>query len=848
MKLPKIKDRKKALIYGLSFALPILSMIVLYALLKVYPFGDKTVLVMDLDNQYNEFFVYLHRVLTGKENLTYAFSKELGGNTYGLFTYYLSSPFSVLALFFPQKYMPECIALMILLKIGLSGLAFAVFIRHTLRRCDLSVVLFSCVYALSTYAMFYSMCVMWLDAMIWLPIVLLGIERVIRGKSPLVFIAAYAITLISNYYTAYMTGVFSIIYYIYRYVTLKRHPSFADFFKKAFILLGSGAVCALLATFIIVPTYFDMIDGKFAASIYEAPGFFNQKIFEIPRRMFIGQYDTILNAGSPPIFCGTLCGIMALVYFFNKKVKLKAKLAALCVFAVLFVSFFIKEVDIAWHAFNYPMWFPYRYGYVFCFFAAYIAFMGFSRLSKKNIVGVSVGAAVFAALLLSAFVFDKEVIKNMKYAVLTLVAAAVYIGGVAAMILCKKQYRPYICGALILLTCSELIVNGRGMIEGLDRIFKLTGHTQYINDVEQLGKIADDIKNRDKGFYRAEKTFKRTDNDNMSFGVKGIGHYSSTFNNNVLKFNTAMGLHRSTNISRYHGSTLTLDSFFGVKYLVSDEAVESEYKFLQKEADKSIYENPTALSIGFAASKEVTSDIPNENSGLKNQNRLSQIIFGRSTFGNVVTATPLNNGKDMVFQTEKTGEYYIELSKQFDGVITVTADGKSKKYENTYNSEEKIIYIGKYNAGTAVTVSLPPEQSNITVRAAMFDGKALSDGFNSIPKEKQLNVTDSGNTWFEGDVTLGENQLLFTTIPYARGWSVYVDGEKTEPQPAFGTFMAVSAGAGKHHVKFKFHAPGFRISIAVSLVTLMALLAVVFRKKLLGIFVNRDKEARRANG
>ena len=108
-------------------------MLVIYALMDVFPFGDKTALVMDLNAQYADFFAYFHRVLLGDESQLYSFTKEMGGMCSGLFTYYLSSPFFLLAAFFPQSAMPEGIALITALKIGACGLTFTVLLKTLLR-------------------------------------------------------------------------------------------------------------------------------------------------------------------------------------------------------------------------------------------------------------------------------------------------------------------------------------------------------------------------------------------------------------------------------------------------------------------------------------------------------------------------------------------------------------------------------------------------------------------------------------------------------------------------------------------------------------------------------------------
>ena len=79
--------------HALSFFLPALLMLGVYAALGMAPFGDKTVLAMDMADQYVEFFCALKH-----GDLYFSWSKALGGSYIGVFSYYVSSPLSLLTL------------------------------------------------------------------------------------------------------------------------------------------------------------------------------------------------------------------------------------------------------------------------------------------------------------------------------------------------------------------------------------------------------------------------------------------------------------------------------------------------------------------------------------------------------------------------------------------------------------------------------------------------------------------------------------------------------------------------------------------------------------------------------
>ena len=88
----------------LSFLLPLFVMMVIYATMGVYPFGNSTLLTVDLGQQYVDFFSYYRTTLLSDPSaLFFSFTKSFGGEMLGLWAYYLMSPFNLIFLLFPQS-------------------------------------------------------------------------------------------------------------------------------------------------------------------------------------------------------------------------------------------------------------------------------------------------------------------------------------------------------------------------------------------------------------------------------------------------------------------------------------------------------------------------------------------------------------------------------------------------------------------------------------------------------------------------------------------------------------------------------------------------------------------------
>ena len=68
------------------------------------------------------------------------------------------------------------------IKIGLAGMSFALFLRLAFNKRPWAILLFACCYALMSYSSVYSLSIMWLDGLIFLPMIMLGIERLLKIK------------------------------------------------------------------------------------------------------------------------------------------------------------------------------------------------------------------------------------------------------------------------------------------------------------------------------------------------------------------------------------------------------------------------------------------------------------------------------------------------------------------------------------------------------------------------------------------------------------------------------------------------------------------------------------------
>ncbi len=211
-----MKFIKKNKLTILSFLIPLISFLLISFACNFSFINRQNVLISDLRAQYISLFSYLKKVFIGTESLFYSFKKSMGGNMLGTFAYYLASPLNFLIVFFPKKLFPQAILFLITLKISLSGLTMFLYLKTHYKENKIEMLIFSTSYALMGYVVNYFFNVMWLDAIFLTPLLLIGIDKIIRNENSLFYGIILFLIIFSNYYIGFMICIYSCLYFIYQ--------------------------------------------------------------------------------------------------------------------------------------------------------------------------------------------------------------------------------------------------------------------------------------------------------------------------------------------------------------------------------------------------------------------------------------------------------------------------------------------------------------------------------------------------------------------------------------------------------------------------------------------------------
>ncbi len=613
-----------------SFMVPLLIYWLMFILRGVYPFGDGSVLVLDLNGQYVYFFEALQKAMHGDANLLYSWARSLGGEFTGIYAYYLASPLSWLVGLFSAEHITEALLLIHLLKCGIAGGTLAFYLKKTQPQIkDMWVILYSTMYALSGYVIAFGHNIMWMDALMLLPLVIYGVELIITKHKPWLFVITMTLTLISTFYIGYMVCLFVLIYFFYYYISHSgeyRNNYYGERFHFLHSLLRMGFAAALsigMAMVILLPTYYSLTFGKTSFSgadidytsltsilnhfkEMEITSQFDQ--IDLLAKMLPGGYDNVRPEGMPFLYCGMLTLLTLPMFFLSKTVSTREKIGAGIILSVMVFTMQNSLTDIIWHCFQRPNWLNYRYSFMFIFLMIIFACRGASELSKlKSGHIAAIGGGLFGLILLLQSQNLEIKIGEVGYDLfciwLSIILLIVYLGILGAYL--KPRAKRTAAVLLCAVVCGEALLSGTIYLIGLDYDVVISTRESYVSFMNRVRPIVSDVQASDESFYRMEKTLSRNVCDNMALDIRGVSNSTSTLNATTIKFLNQMGYSAVSHWTTYKGGTPVNDALMGMKYIVYDDLnkVPGIYETYREDGKNNVwaYKNPYALSLAYAS-------------------------------------------------------------------------------------------------------------------------------------------------------------------------------------------------------------------------------------------------------
>ena len=642
--------------YVMAFFVPVILLYIAYAIFGLTPFGERSVLCLDLNGQYIYYFEAIRDAFWGDGSLLYNWTRNLSGDYSGIIGYYLASPFTLIVMLLPRTMILTSMLIMILCKLGAASTTMCYYLRKSKHLSPLLAVTVSIGFGMCAYGVIQTIDPMWLDGLVFLPLIALGVEYLVDDGRKLNYIIPLAMICIANFYIGFMCCIFTAFYFFaYAFLATDKVKFRVDALAPVIgRMFAATAVAICLAAFMILPVYNALSLGKFD---FTTPDYSMKTQFsplEFIAQLSINQYNSVNVEGKPEIYCGVLAFLTLPLFFCNTHIEYRKKLGYGFLCVIMFLSMWIKPLDMLWHGGQVPNWLPFRYSFIFSFLFLSMAGMTLraARGIKKPALFISAGAIV--GIMFWAYSQKYLDMKQHEYIdIVTCVWATILFMLAYAVILyllslknMKKGSRIGVTVALLLIVGGELTWNAVSSFNDIHKEVCYSTAKSYNQYLKSGRELVDKLEEYDNSFYRAEKTYVRTVNDNAGFGLRGITHSSSVMNAKCLKFIEAMGYVSSSYYSRYEGNTPITDSLLGIKYVLdngSDTATLNpsyDFQFSQSckdqneiDMDVSVYKNPNALSIGYMADKDIlgVGSFGNDNP-FNSQNILMSSVSGHTEF------------------------------------------------------------------------------------------------------------------------------------------------------------------------------------------------------------------------
>lgn len=866
-RLQKAMAQNEYMYLALAFFIPFAIMYFIYLAMEIHPFGDGSVLVLDLNGQYVYFFEALRNFVYGEADLLYSFARSLGGEFMGIYAYYIASPLSYIVALFPQERILEALLCIFLLKTGLCGFSFGYYLHRTAKRLNkTAVIAFSVLYALSAYAVVQQHNTMWIDALIWLPMLSLGIEQMIKFGKFKLFVVSLSLSVLSNFYIGYMCCIYVAIYFFYYYFAHneddRNNPCGEEnHFAKSLGRIALWSALALgIAMVIITTAYYALTFGKttFSNPTYSLSQQFD--FFDFLTKFFPGSYDTVRPEGLPFVYCGLLTIMLVPVFFMSRRFTVREKVMAGVFIAIFVISFNASTLDLVWHGFQRPNWLNYRYSFMLCFFLLVLAYRTYEHM-EDNPPRVIVAVSAFLGLfLVIAQKMEFKVAKTPDFECIwfSLFCIALYMIVIAMSR--GNDYRENTATILLILVCLESFCAGLTNIVALDDDVYFSKYSSYVDYMAKMRPIVETVQENDTSFYRMEKTDHRKTNDNMALNIRGLSNSTSTLNAETIKFLANMGYSARSHWTKYLGGTPVNDSLLGLKYIISDKDLSDYYTAAYTAGSFTAYRNPYALSLAYAVSDDVREikfeDYPNPFERLNDlvgrmQGQDSIPLFTAipesdtssdncevSYISGHIKYLPISQAKDAniyyTFTAPSDDEIFFYLPSEYPREVAMKVNGDSK--DGFYGNETaRIVSLGKFEPNSTVRVTLTIKQDDLYV----LDGEPFFYTISMDELEKSFSALAAGNYQIDADyeeshftgtiTTTAEMPLVQTTIPYDEGWQVYVDGKQVEIEKTLDALIAFETTPGTHSLELKYAPKAFTFGFACTIVStiLFALLCVL---------------------
>ena len=720
-----------------------------------------------------------------------------------------------------------------------------------------------------------------LNPLIYLPLLIMGIEKIYRKERPYLFMIMVTISAISNFYFFYMLTVAAVLYALIRFPAYKENGFFKTlFYFSGWYLLGLG-----LSMIILLPVLFGFMGNARSAS---GMNYFNIFLYQK------AYYSAIIkeSIGYSPVSWATALNFIALAYCASIALLLKRskKYIPYKVSLILSVACVLFPIlGYVMHAFSYPM---NRWSFILALVIASIlteVYDDLFQLTLLQSIGIFLGI-IFYYIIYKRFSIGES---GVKYALAVLILTAIVLLCVNMIPWFKKFHLNHML--LYGLTFLSIGISGFGHYSGrMTSVSKkyVPSGTAYRILCDKETSILHSAKVKNDRLSRVESINSKVPNWGIVDHIPTTTNYFSITDKNVSDTLMDFGLTQYQYKFKFRKLDLrnNLMNLYHVKYIIekkdSHKKLPVDYKQIKVNKESKLYENKNLLPFGYSYSTSMTeSDFKKLNPAQKEDAMLQNAIVSddtssftqKSSYSSATTTkdignnytitkkslkkkliqikipakyitdhsylylqdvrtTPFNSGRNHILYSGKNNTYFFLTIAQHKFILYNTEAGSSYdtgKRNYLIDIDHSKLDRSK-NATLTLTFKRPNHYTIGKISIIQVNDKLQAKNLTSLKNAPHLtNISYDGANHFSGNISTDEKRILCIPIAHSRGWKVTDNGKAVKLLKVNGMFCGVSLDPGKHHIRLDYTTPGLKAGACISLLCLIILSGLmIYHKKL----------------
>lgn len=827
--------KKNNYIY-LTGLLGLIVIITVYILQDVAPFGRNSMLTVDFFHQYGPMLAELFDRIHSGESLIYSFNTGLGLPFFRNFFNYLSSPLNILIFLFKRKDLIMSYSFIIGIRSIISAITMSYYLRKKFNTKASSLIGLGLLYAYSAYFTAYYWNIMWLDGLIFLPLIILGIEDTINKNNGIFYTISLTIMLYSNYFIGYMICIFSCIYFFAYLIIKTKKINFKKLLKTCLLFTICSLIAGALNAWALIPMFEALNSTNATMGSVPTTQYYTFTIAEFFKNHLTGVTSTVFASGisnSPNVSCGILSIALFILFWLNEKISLKRKIVYTSILIFLLISFYIAPIDYIWHAFHVPNDLPYRYSFLYSF--VLIIPSAYALKNIKNTSFIKVLIVYIICLIFITFVYLTKfdnITDNMIKINYLLITTYFLIYTLYHYYPRFKKISCILFLGVITLECIVSINHNWNILQYIDEFY-----ADY-NDINTSIKLIN--KKDDELFYRTEKNNILTLNDGAWYDYYGQSTFSSMAYNNVAELQYDLG-QPGNNINSYYykQNTPIYDLMFDIKYIIGSNNDNKRYSLFLNENGTETYKFNYTTGLMFAVNNSIKNwnynyinPLEYQNDYIENTTNIENVLY-RLTLKNKETIIKNDNETLIRFTYKNENDnIYIYVDNNLINYIVIN---DSAYYNSNIDindiqlkSNTNIKHFYTYDEPYVINEISTDENIEIYISYKNYlyeeidiytiNNEKFVNAY-EILKNNEIKITSFKEDRIEGKITLEENTTIYTSIPYDKGWKVYSNGKEINTYQINSSLLGFDLEKGENNIILKYTANNLDIGIAISIST-----------------------------